>query len=283
MKLIYNGVDLNTVCRDQISSLQLFYVCENVKPLVRLNIYEDQLEFYKMFCIHNSLFYRVSDYKVAEKDGRVGYTSKKDWVSRDSVAGFHYIYITKDPAMLKIDFDILSDYSFGELLGYPKCCLCAYDANAEKVRKNNIDFTALAIDSLQPAPFYVNTLIRYFRYAFIQHFPCSIECNESLETGKTLYNLLLNKYPHIAHEFKQHLASFVIHVGETDIYYANDFEESGSSYGRKIRFSSINCIKKTELYYDLMEEKEVDIISPNIFKVGNKVYSGEYLRTIIYK
>ncbi len=281
--MIYNGIDLNFVCRDYLSSLQLLCLCEGLKPLIRLNAYVDQLELYKNFCQQNSLSYYISAYKIIDKDGRIGFSSKKDWTFQESAQGYHYIYLAKDPTLLKSDLDNISDRDFGKLLGYPECCLDAYDCNVNQVRMNKIDFTALTIESSDPASFYVNTLIRYFRYALIQHFPCSVECADSLKMGEQVYTLLQEKYPQIANQFRNQLTCFAIHLGETEIYYANDFTESVSPYGKRIKFSTIKYIQKNELYKDLMEFKEVEIISPRIIKIGDKVVTGEYLRTIIYK
>ena len=87
-------------------------------------------------------------------------------------------------------------YILGEMLGYPKCCIEAFN---ERWKGGSIDpiwEAALAtkerkiekngyrrIISLKPS-IYCNQMLRYFGARITSHLPCSFDCNETERIGK---------------------------------------------------------------------------------------------------
>lgn len=88
----------------------------------------------------------------------------------------------------KTDHDVL-----GELLGFPPCCTKFFNEvwmdgfydpvwqSAERSKDAQIDGRVMKLPEVNP---YTNQFMRYIGLRFTSHFPCSIECEKSIEIGK---------------------------------------------------------------------------------------------------
>lgn len=285
MRLLYKDFNLGKLYPDYLSCLQLIYLCEDLKPMVRLSLPFGRFLTYRKFCEINDLYYKISDFKVVNKKergkGRVLNTSIG--VSGNSIRGKRYIYISKNKDFIEKDFSAISDYEFGRMLGYPDCCRKYYDDNLRLASKCQMDFIPMAIHKNEPIPFYLNYSIRYFDVAIINHFPCSLGCPDSIDIGKRNFAFLLDKYPKIADRFKKQLCSVVIYTGSNGIFYINEYKKHESLFGRRITFTKIFYTKKSSLCKELIKKKAFDIIDYKAIKVGDKVIHGDNMRVAIYE
>jgi len=75
-------------------------------------------------------------------------------------------------------------YKFGELMGYPKCCLKFGDYLANNnSNPNNYGFKNPAIESLKRSEHF-DWHLNVFTTSLIPHFPCSLTCKDSIEYVK---------------------------------------------------------------------------------------------------
>jgi len=173
-------------------SLEILYLLNDIKKLVRLDANEVELKIIKEFCDKENLHLQVSDFKVVKimDEGKGNYANivKKVPLNYPD-SGLYHIYISKDKN--KSDFLKLLEYknddrAIGELLGYPQCCVDFFMDNKDKQQKIQNDYILPALNNSEgfEFPFYVNYAIRYFDITLLSHFPHSFNCKESIEIAK---------------------------------------------------------------------------------------------------
>lgn len=81
-------------------------------------------------------------------------------------------------------------YKFGELMGYPKCCLQFGDYLANNNSDpDNFGFKNPAIESLKRSKHF-DWHLNVFTTSLIPHFPCSLTCKKSIDYVKTVLECL---------------------------------------------------------------------------------------------
>jgi hypothetical protein len=178
-------------------ALEIIYLLEGLKPVVRHGFYEHELEKVEEFCNENNLFLVKSPYKVVITDVSEGnYSNKGIKVPiNDERQGMLFIYISKDEekAMLANIHETENNHrELGILLGYPLCCIDFFIKHEPEQSREKNDYIKPILENTEgyEFPFQNNIFIKDFDITLLNHFPCSLNCQNSLELAKTHLNII---------------------------------------------------------------------------------------------
>jgi len=194
--------ELRDIFKSNIKSLEILYLLEDCKPVVRLMVKEEEKD--KVIGIENSknpsgifgffkdnkLEFVLSDFKVVKEDKGKVYSDKGVRVPIDSSeSGYFFVYVSKDRGKAEDSKKLENEGKHKELgiaLGYPSCCSEFFEKHFEEESKRNNDFTLAVLKESDgfKFPFYTNIASRHFDLALLSHFPCSFSCSKSIEIGK---------------------------------------------------------------------------------------------------
>ncbi len=180
---------------------EIVLLLHDAKEVVRQGFYEQELPAVEEFCRKNSLFLVKSKFKVILADENQ-FTNKGLRIPEtDARAGMYFIYISKDEtkAYLASYYELVNDHrKLGSLLGYPECCVEFFCRNFSE---NNIN------PELKPTNMYTNISKRKEDAVLLSHFPCSSDCEKSIELGKRYLAVLEKGEPERAAELRSTLTS----------------------------------------------------------------------------
>src|SRR3989344_3341275 len=151
-------------------SLEILYLLNDVKSIVRIDANDNELIAITKFCLEKNLSIEVSDFKLSKiidkNKGNYSNMAKKVPISSPQTGLFH-IYISKDrnkARFLKIMENKNDDKAIGEILGYPHCCISFFLENMEEQLKVQNDYILPALENSKgfEFPFYNNYCARYF-------------------------------------------------------------------------------------------------------------------------
>ena len=174
-------MNLKTIFLTETKAQEIILLLNDVKEVVRQGFYDSELEKVKEFCQENKLFLVKSKFKVL-LDGN-DYSNKGIRVS-DDPQGMFFVYLSKseEKAWLASYYELVGDdLNLGLLLGYPKCCVDFFCQNF-KEEKTNLE--------LKPTNPWTNLSQRDKDCVLLSHFPCSSDCQESVELGKKYFVVL---------------------------------------------------------------------------------------------
>lgn len=182
--------DLRRIFQSNIKSLEILYILEDIKPAARIMLREDDKEKAFGFFKEKNLSYSVSGFKVVKQDKEKAYSDKGVKVPVDSEEkGYLFVYVSKDKGKAEKARKLEEEErhkEFGILLGYPECCAGFFEENYSEESKKQNDFTLASLknsDGFQ-FPFYTNVAARHFDIALLNHFPCSFNCEKSIELAR---------------------------------------------------------------------------------------------------
>ena len=193
-------------------ALEILYLLEGIKPVVRQGFYANEfLKIYR-FCQENGLALVRSPYKVVIVDAAEGsYSNKGIKVPlNDKREGMLFVYISKDEgkAILANAHETEGNHKeLGMLLGYPQCCIDFYTKHETEESKANNDYVNPILNNSEgyEFPFYNNIFIRDFDITLLNHFPCSLKCQDSLELAKRHLNIIQKYDISLANHFIERL------------------------------------------------------------------------------
>lgn len=183
----------------------------SLKNVVRQGYYEDELNNVEAFCKQNELFVVKSPYKVILIDNEKKFSNKGISVKVDDPRlGFVFVYISKDELLANkaAYFEIMQDhFNLGLILGYPKCCCMFFQKNSSIRSKLDNDYEIPVLNNSQKEKysFYTNIFVRQKDFCLISHFPCKLDCEESVQNGKDNFDLLKKKDEKFADMFEKNL------------------------------------------------------------------------------
>ncbi len=164
---------------------EILLLQHDVKPVVRQGFYPHELQKIKTYCNDNNLFYSLSNFKVLLVDN-TQYSNKGMRISEnDPRPGMFFMYISKDEtkAHLAKYFEMLNNHEdLGKTLGYPECCTTYFKQNFSSQNSN---------PEHAPTNPYTNLTKRQNDAAIISHFPCSSECQQSINLAKSSVDVLM--------------------------------------------------------------------------------------------
>lgn len=196
---------LTHVFGSRSKALEMVYLINDIKPVVRHGYYDEELPKVREFCEHNKLFFEESPYKVVLSDGKA-FSDKGIKVGlNDARRGMRFVYISKDDyqANLANTYEYKGNHKeLGLVLGYPLCCCEFFTKHFPVYSKldNNYAEPALGASTGAKFQFYMNIMERHKDLALLSHFPHSFSCRESLIIAKRNFDMI--------HKYDAKLAKF---------------------------------------------------------------------------
>ena len=132
----------------------------------------------------NNGYYNIADFKVS-KQGNETYSDKSIKVPLESDGHFiFYISQSKEKAQKTKELEAQNKHKeLGISLGYPECCSEFFQNN---FTEQEPDLTLKTLNNSQgnKFPFYTNIAARHLDISLLFHFPCSFNCEESVNLAK---------------------------------------------------------------------------------------------------
>lgn len=259
-----------------LSALDCFYVTEGLKRCSIDFMNESKIPILLEYCEANHLCVELSNYKIISlpESSKGGFSNSSTRVSKDSPHGNYAVFLSKD----RMDAQLAKYYytdskhdKLGPILGYPKCCINFFNKYASQASKKNMDFILYALSDTQQHQYFTNRALRYFGISLISHFPCSLECQSSMEIGKRNLEFLYKDYPQIAEYFITHLKSLVIYTESQGVHFSNNYIINGNA----IEFEDLKSTVENELHNDLVKYKNITLINNDKFKLGSKLFHDD--------
>ena len=163
---------------------EIIFLLNKVKKVVRQGFYESELPRIENFCEQQNIHLVKSKFKVLLADEEA-YSNKGIRIeATDQREGMYFVYLSLDvlSAWMASYHELNSnDYDLGILLGYPSCCV---DFFCKRFSENNPNL------QLSPENPYTNLSRRNQDCVFISHFPCSSNCEESINLAKKYASII---------------------------------------------------------------------------------------------
>lgn len=256
-------------------SLEILYLLNDIKKLVRLDANEIELEKIKEFCNKENLHLGISDFKVAKLPdrGKGNYANIVKKIPIDyPYPGLYHIYISKDSNktdFLKLLENKNDDGAIGKLLGYPKCCVEFFMENREKQQRLQNDYIMPALNNSEgfKFPFYTNYAMRYFDVTLLSHFPHNFNCEYSIKIAKNNLQCIKKYSDDLGNKFETMLKGPVLYTENKGIFMFKDYKLNNNI----LEFKEIKSTINNELLKILNENKEFSIIDKNKIGLKDKV------------
>jgi len=247
-----------------IKALEVFLVLKDAKPVSRVILNEDVSDYLSDL----GLFVKKADFKIKKLDNG-DYSNKGEIVSLNK-EGKCVFYVAKDSELAKKAkrLEAENDHlNLGLALGYPKCCCDFFENNKEDFASKNNDLlpASLAGSKGYIFPFYNNIAARYFDYTLLHHFPCNLNCKESLELAKKYLDVIEKEDFKIASQIKENLLHTVIHTSIGTFILKNSRLKENYIYYDSIRTNNVNKLGEM-----LNNSKEIKVIDKNKILINNQ-------------
>jgi len=257
---------LRTIFQSTIKALEILYVLEGIKPAARIMVNEDKKGQIANFLKENNLYYTISNFKIKKADNEKDYSDKGIKVPADSSEiGYYFFYISKSKEKTE-EARLLEDKNehknLGILLGYPECCSEFFERNFPIESKKQNDYTLASLknsDGFQ-FPFYTNIASRHFDVSLLSHFPCSFNCNDSIELAKK-YLELIRKYDKKLADIIEGMSKGAVLYTETKGVFLLRYPELEHN---RLFYKAVMASKNNELYELLKNAEFIEIINKNM-------------------
>jgi hypothetical protein len=233
-------------------------------------ITNEELEKIKKLCNHYNLSFSISNFKIImQTDKNKGFSNKGIKVPiKDPQPGLLTIHISKDDQhkeSLKNEEEN-NHIKFGSNLGYPECCCNFFKENYKEQSQNQNDFILPALKYSRTHPFQTNIIARYFDYTLLNHFPCSFDCQASIDLANKHLNIIRKTDLSLAIEIENRLKCATIYTETEGIHLLYNYKLENNI----LTFKTILSTAKTELRKDLEKEKALTIKDKNTIILNNK-------------
>jgi len=152
-------------------------------------------------------------------------------------AGFIHLYLGRDPALVlaakKAEHG--HEYArFGELLGYPPCCVDFYKRHLARAESEQGDFILPLLDaslkSASPAvfPAWTNVAAQYFNYGLLSFYPCSFHCARAVAIARDSFRLLKAYDAPLAGLYLEKARKPILYTEYEGLYLFNAAQRRGS-------------------------------------------------------
>lgn len=152
-----------------------------IKPVMRIPVsYKFGCDKFKQLCNNIGLVTGLSDYKVKEP-----YT-RNDILPASSALGDNFMYVSLNKELINEakKCDLIDEQKFGELMGYPRCCINYYN---RITREKPVHEVHSYLQSGKKLNWHNNYLLRFnSNYYLHAYFICSFDCKESIKNGKEI-------------------------------------------------------------------------------------------------
>ena len=253
-----------------IKSLDILYVLKSSKPCSRIMVHEDNLDNTIKFLKDNNLNTSISDFKVIKLNLQSEFYSDKSIKADkdDSKKGYFLLYLSKDnPEKAKQAENQNNHTELGKELGYPSCCSKFFNENFDIESKRFNDYTLAALKNSKghKFPFHTNITARHFDTNLLSHFPCNLNCEESIKIGKQNLNLIKNHSSELADKFEKTLKNPVLYTEKDGIF----IFKNNNINNNIISYNEVESTIDNDLFKFLKMNKKIEIIDKNSIKIGD--------------
>ncbi len=260
---------LTDLFKSMTKALDVLYVIEGVKDVSRIMADESQLDDYKTFFNKNNLSFAVSDFKISKEIDENRFSNKGIRLPINE-KGSYFVYISKskEKAEQAKKAEAESNHKeLGKLLGYPDCCINFFEKNfpIESKKKNDYVLASLKNSKGFIFPFYNNVAIRHLDLSLLSHFPCSLNCEESIKIAKNNLKIIEKHSKDISRIFEGMLRSAVLYTEDEGIFVLREFKLENDY----LSYNSIMSEANNETYKKLKQAEKIEIIDKNTINIHN--------------
>lgn len=165
---------------------EILLLLKDKKEVVRQAFYEEEFPRIEEFCKQNNISVSKSKFKILFSDEESGMYSNKGITipekDKRHAPYFYYFSKSEEKSYLANYYELIGNVEeFGKLLGYPSCCVKYFVRNFSSKNSNP------EIKDCHPL---LNLSKREQDAVIISHFPCSKDCEKSVELAKEKLNLI---------------------------------------------------------------------------------------------
>ena len=159
---------------------EMVLLLQGKKRVVRQGFYPHELVNVSKYCKENGIYMVKSPFKVLLADEGTGLFSNKGIriAEKDKRPGMYFVYFSKneEKVWLASYYETMQDHKgLGKVLGYPSCCVDFF-CNSFNSRNVNLQHN--------PTNPWTNLSKRAKDAVLLSHFPCSSDCNESVNLAR---------------------------------------------------------------------------------------------------
>ena len=114
-------------------------------------------------------------------------------------------------------------------------------------------------------PFYNNVAIRHLDLSLLSHFPCSLNCEESIKIAKNNLKIIEKHSKDISRIFEGMLRSAVLYTEDEGIFVLREFKLENDY----LSYNSIMSEANNETYKKLKQAEKIEIIDKNTINIHN--------------
>ncbi|MFC1691670.1 DUF483 domain-containing protein [Nanoarchaeota archaeon] len=248
-------------------ALELFFVLEDIKQVARIVVKDKQI--LKQFCKENNLEIIFSDFNV--KTVSLGGYSNQGIINKEQ--GDKIAYISKNKLLAnkaKTAEKEMDHKELGLLLGYPECCCEFFAKHFPKKSKTTNDYTLETLKNSEgfEFPFQTNIAARTFDLGLISHFPCSFNCEKSIELANKNLKAIKNNDPNLAQDLPNLLKTFVIYSEKNGVIIVPEFTRKDDYIYHNMVFSNI----ESEIAQEVKKAELIKIQDKNKVIINNKEF-----------
>jgi hypothetical protein len=200
--------------------LSVKWVFYGVKPMTLIYGNEQELRSYFSWAVNNKLSALFLPFEFDPETDRSlnGYSNTISYyrAAKTGSGAWRGLLISNDLNLMSLGWIALTfgcDHLLGKLLGYPDCCIDAFDKNWQKAYKyTRGDLSMLSLKQSNEVfhPWSLNIFSRYLGFEFIQHFPCKLNCAASIKLAMKFESCLRYYEPDVLKEYMRHLNTTVL-------------------------------------------------------------------------
>ena len=195
-----------TIFGSWMKALEFLQVVNGTKLCMRTALSDEEIPRISALCQQYSLYIEFAQFKVKIMDSEQKFSHKGITIPKDQ-EGLTFSYIAQEEkiaALAKLYEQRNDSKNLGKILGYPRCCIQFFCEHEEEKAKSDFDFTSLCMK--RGIKYWeLNISKRDQDISLISHFPCSMDCKESLLHAQKNYLLFQSVYREYAEVWQEPL------------------------------------------------------------------------------
>ncbi|MFC1768339.1 hypothetical protein ACFLZX_01120 [Nanoarchaeota archaeon] len=265
--------DLLEVFKSNIKALEILALLNDIKPAGRILVKENEIRGVVDFLEKKGLICLKSNFKMLKTDSGP-YSDKGEKVkSDDSRKGYFILYLGREKEIVEKLKSLEGEnkhYELGLTLGYPECC-CKFFSDKFNENETDLTYRTLRNSEGKVFDFHINNAMRHFDIALIFHFPCSYQCEKSIEIAKQNLKLLQGNGGELFRVFSGMLKGGIIYTSSNVILLRN-----AKILEKKLYYEGLMALKNNAMYQQLKNSKYI-LVKESGFRVKNIDYSSNLM------
>ncbi|MEZ9789587.1 hypothetical protein BCT04_03315 [Vibrio breoganii] len=210
----------------RVSALEFLYILSGIKNASRLIVHSSNITLFTELCQRNDLIVVFSDSCFAipsatSYQNSIGKLTKEcDYYYKEA-----YISVTESEVVNLKEATSGNDHrKVGVLLDYPICCIDFFMSWFALGQLKGMDFTSFISCGDKVYPYELNIFSKEFDACFLSHFPCSIDCSDSLKQAQVRKHFVQSNFPEIDSSFRKEMKSCVAYNSRSGVICSKSFD-----------------------------------------------------------